>query len=317
MNRDWNAPDDAVVHMLLRDIGLQVMPVGSRYTGRDFAARIEPVDPAVTRVIVHGLNGASRTQSDRDDLADSACDFIKHCARGMLGRGRVVFEWLECPPSERRQGRTRTEDYGGQWFRLVDRPARWRGHQWVYPARTGTWDDRRQETRTIATSKVVVFRQSRRVRRRTRVMMDRLSMLGAASLPGVDLLSDGAMEQIRRVDVPAFTRSQGVSKARATRHIGWDARGAFREHITEYYWLHRRLVFEEMLLSLRETILASLNTALVRIGKELGFTAQLRLSGLPGPGDIEDARSKLRSGSASLHDVLAPFLDNDRRQQRT
>lgn len=61
-------------------------------------------------------------------------------------------------------------------------------------------------------------------------------------------------------DLSKFNRDQKMAVAEATKLIGWNARQIPDDvFITEYYYLHRFLLFERFKLEVRESILSTLN----------------------------------------------------------
>ena len=93
----------------------------------------------------------------------------------------------------------------------------------------------------------------------------------------------------------------------AVKPIGWNARGSYNGHVTSYYWIRLMLTFEKFKIELRHTILATLNDALKRIGKKLGFEAQIEISGLPVRVDVTDALRKLDLGEVPFTEVMKAF----------
>jgi hypothetical protein len=54
-------------------------------------------------------------------------------------------------------------------------------------------------------------------------------------------------------------------------------------------------------------MLSTLNDGLKRAGQQIGFAAQISISGLPTLQDVDDAGRKLDSGAAPFTEVMAPF----------
>jgi hypothetical protein len=127
---------------------------------------------------------------------------------------------------------------------------------------------------------------------------------------GMDL----ALESLRgggqtlAYDFLAHKHAEYAAVAEATKNIGWDARGSFREAQLEYYQLYRQLLFVQFVVRLRESILETLNKALDTASRVVMPLGQLRLEGLPTLVDAEDALRHLEAGDKSFKDILAPFL---------
>jgi hypothetical protein len=93
----------------------------------------------------------------------------------------------------------------------------------------------------------------------------------------------------------------------ATKLIGYNFRDYNMEHITEYYLWHRDLVFEKFKVTLRNSILATLNDGITRAGKELGFSSQIEIKGLPTEDDVAAAQEKLAVGDGTFEEILKTF----------
>lgn len=97
------------------------------------------------------------------------------------------------------------------------------------------------------------------------------------------------------------TEEQCLGKA--TKYIGWNARGTMDDVSLEYYRVYRHLKFEKSKAIIREHIICCVNEALSSIGKKLGFDAQLRVSGLLEPKDYDKYIDQISTGSLQLTDV--------------
>jgi hypothetical protein len=108
-------------------------------------------------------------------------------------------------------------------------------------------------------------------------------------------------------DFKTHMRSMDLALVEAVRPIGWNARGSYNNRVTSYYWIRLMLTFEKFKIELRHTMLATLNDTLKRIGKQLGFEAQIEIHGLPMRVDVKDALRKLDLGEVPFTEVMKAF----------
>lgn len=93
--------------------------------------------------------------------------------------------------------------------------------------------------------------------------------------------------------------------AGATREIGWDARGGFREDINSHYLVRREIRFGRHLATLRNLLTGHLNDALQKAGSTVGFQAEVQLQGAPDIGHYDAAERALNEGSKTFRDILS------------
>ena len=108
-------------------------------------------------------------------------------------------------------------------------------------------------------------------------------------------------------DAKEHIRAEKLALAAATRTIGWTGGETLSEIFLEYYTLHRRLVFERFVISLREPILETLNEMLDRVGPRFGARSRLQISGLPTLKDVETAMIEFAAGERTFNSVLDDF----------
>lgn len=135
----------------------------------------------------------------------------------------------------------------------------------------------------------------------------RRNMLRLAKL-GQNIVPDFAMEEMRvgndkRIfDFSIYRRSYEEWVARTTKHLGWTARGTFREGTTEFFRLLRHLRFRKLQSKLRVHILNELNAVLQIIGKKIGFKASITMDELSEPTSYDEKMHNLQDGKL-------PFMD--------
>lgn len=141
-------------------------------------------------------------------------------------------------------------------------------------------------------------------------MLKRLSVLGNQLVPEFILQEQFEGKQIP-FDSTTHIRTEKMALAEAVKIIGWNARGLFGEEILEYYWMYRELLFRKFVIELRESILATLNKGLKIAGQTVGFSAQIKIEGLPTIKEVTEAFEQLKRGDLSFEEIMKPFISGD------
>lgn len=108
-------------------------------------------------------------------------------------------------------------------------------------------------------------------------------------------------------DFQVHERAMMLALAEAGRPIGFGSRGMFNKHVATPYLIRMRLLHEKFLIELRQSLLDTLNDALERIGRRMGFDCELKVDGLPTDRDIEIALNQLDSGSLPLTKLMDAY----------
>lgn len=99
-----------------------------------------------------------------------------------------------------------------------------------------------------------------------------------------------------------------LALAQATRKSGWSARDLLRNEMTDVYLAQRILRFEAFKIEIRDSVVAQLNEIFTRVGIRLGFSGAISISGVPTRAQAEEAMQALQVGSASIANIIKPFL---------
>lgn len=91
--------------------------------------------------------------------------------------------------------------------------------------------------------------------------------------------------------------------ARASRNVGWSARGLFRENHLETFDIWRQITFLEFKVRMRDEIVQNLNELLERVGQVMNFQATIEVTNVPSLGDVEALRAGLESGTLGLSKI--------------
>lgn len=224
-------------------------------------------------------------------------------------------EWQFTPAYWKLRGRVLNANFklGNRFFRIKEY---FRSHRESFAAHrvllSGIFKPKMgvlSETIELTPDNIVIFEFPAYIRDDYRPMMSALYAQGEiTSMPNFVLPSMKGEIAPVPFDSNKFSRDQKMAVAEATKLIGWNAREVADDvFITEYYYLHRFLLFERFKLEVRESILSKLNEAIARTGKKLGFTGQIVVEGLPSLAVIEDAQQGLEQGDRKFNDIMKPF----------
>lgn len=160
----------------------------------------------------------------------------------------------------------------------------------------------------LSPDRVLRFEPPQSLRDKCGPMMESLAVLSTLIMPEF-VLQDAQRDKPRiPYDSSIHVRAHKLALAEAGKLIGWNSRGLFDDDALEFYLLHRQLKFHRFVIEMRGEILSKVNEALALAGKELAFSAQLKIEGLPTIRDVEVAEQKLAAGSCTFKEVLEPFL---------
>jgi len=284
-------------HMLIEDVCNQILPIDSHFGKGSYLPRIAPEDRMIEALICRGIAG----QRYERNIAYALHEFFRNCVQaiGVYGNASYEIVYSVKPGTSKPMG-----------FRFEPLSPVPHGRHGQYCQRI---------PRQIAKSKGVPSRMklpedivlvcNPRISLR---ITETLRCLATLSDPvSLDLALSKSGERRERVpyDWEAHRRSHSLAIASTCRDIGWEARNLFRNDILEYYSIHRKLKFARFVMELRDSILAMLNEGIARVGKELGFSAQIVLEGLPVLGDVEKAEGYLRTGERPFKEIYGILLN--------
>jgi len=288
--------DELYPHMLIEDVGLRVMPLGLRWTEREFAVELVPSSERFEELLSEALE-----PDGREGLTDSTCHFVRETAQLAMRYGRAIYELVHL----------RDEDDGVAAIEFAYVPPRsitLEGDDYLQrvPDELAAQWDVPTEIRGPA-SDLMIFEPPIKasVIRRTLVA---LAEVGRPELPGFvekEMLGEESVGYSSTEEI----RFKDLALAEVSRDLGWDMRTMFtgQETFLEYYTIVRRLRFERFLARFRSNLVDGLNTYLASIGEAIGESGQLVLRGLPTEADIDTAEASLKRGDQDFKDLLEPF----------
>ena len=285
--------------MLIQDTSVSIMPIGGRTANRPFRVFATPPDPRAEELI----SAALPRGGDRHDLGRAVCAFFRDCAQAVMSFGEVYYEIVYFSDNEA-SAPVRCELTMIQ-SGTVKR--RW-GHLIQYVPQTIANERSLPVRIQLPEERVVLFSLPTSVGVKLKRTMKALVIASRRVFPKFVLERTADESSSMPFDVTTYDRARKAAIAEATRSIGWNARGLLRDEALEYYWLYRQLSFEGFIIDLRNQILNTLNEAIQRIGRRLGFSVQLHVEGLPGLQELEAARAALKSGNGTFKEILDPFM---------
>jgi hypothetical protein len=283
--------DQMYPRMFIEDVTVGLMPIRGRSERRQFDACLLPRGQAAERAIAEALGGRHDW-----DLGPALCDFVRDCGQIIMAYGRAVYEIVYL---------SETAGAAPSAFRLESIRSRTvvrKGNGFVQRVPTSVAEEQGvPEELPLPSDRLLIFEPKVYADRKVGQVLESLGVLSASSIP--DFVFAERMQG--PFDFSVYHRSQKEAMAEATRAIGWNARRLLTDDLLEHYWMQRQLMFEEFKIQLRDEILASLSEGLERVGRILGFSGQLEVSGLPAAVDARRARTALMKGEGAFKDIMS------------
>ncbi len=282
--------------MLIEDIGLRVMPLGRRWTERDFSVELVPPSERFEGLIADGLK-----PEGYEGLTEGVCDFMRESAQIAMQYGRAIYEIVYLTDD---RGDVASLEFAYVPPNSIDEE----GDAFIQhvPQEISVGRELPAEIR-IARRDLMIFEPPLEPARIVRM----LEALAEVSRPDLPEFVQQEMQGEASVSYSATEgiRFQDLAVAEVSREIGWDARSGLtgKETFLEYYVVVRRLRFERFLARFRQSLLEQLNSYLSVIGEALGENGQLVITGMPTEADVDAAEDHLKRGDSDFGELLAPF----------
>lgn len=296
---DYN--ESHYTRMLIEDVSNGAMPYsGSKWS---ISARLDPHKAETEELVEEAIS----RNDYRRNFYEVIAEFVQECAAWMMSYGKAIYEIGYMYDSD-------DKPVSFTLLSVIPSSVKVEGDklkQYVPESVVGE-SELASDILELSPENFVMFELPAYMRDIYAPMMDALYALGTlTSMPDFVLSSmKGEMPPVP-YDLKKFSRDQKMAVAEATKLIGWNARQVPNDEFkTEYYDLHRFLLFERFKLEMRNSILLTLNYAIARAGKKLGFEGRIVVEGLPTLVDIQEAQKALAQGSKKFIDVINPFLAN-------
>jgi len=283
--------------MLIDDVRNSVMPFHD-HIRKPFTVTLSPPDQRAEDLIADAI----KRQDYGINLPDTLHSFMDLCASTLIANEEAYYEIAYFLDEEDKKVA----------FELTFIPAGTVIHdgnnmkQYV-PANIAQQRELPSQYLELAPERILIFTLPEYVRQGFNSMMDFLAGQSDVIVPGFYMDNLRNTQNKVPFDQEKFHRTQKMALYDATKLIGYNFRDYNMEHITEYYLWHRDLVFEKFKVTLRNSILATLNDGITRAGKELGFSSQIEIKGLPTEDDVAAAQEKLAVGDGTFEEILKTF----------
>jgi hypothetical protein len=294
-----NYEESHYTRMLIEDVSNGAMP----YSGSKWSvnARLDPSESEIEELVEEAIS----RNDYRRNFYEVIAEFAQECAAWMMTYGKAVYEIAYMYEDD-------NKPVAFTLFSVIPnsiKAEKGKLKQYV-PGSVVRESELPSDVIELTPENFITFELPPYMRSEYTPMMDALYAQGSlTSMP--DFVLSSMKGEIHPVpyDLKKFSRDQKMAVAEATKLIGWNARQAPNDEFkTEYYDLHRFLRFERFKLEVRNSILLTLNQAIARAGKKLGFECQIKVEGLPTLTDVQDAHKALAQGSKKFIDVINPFL---------
>jgi hypothetical protein len=239
-----------------------------------------------------------------DSLDWALREFMTSCSKTVLAFGQAVFEIA-------REVHEKTGEIRSIWLEEVRPYMRVLNRHYQYlPPHYGGGALPGEETGAVLPARRVKLDPDRLLVVRLRSAERRAV---SSTLRDLLWLSDpidhlGLGKAATTYDYGAHRTAEHAALAKATRRVGWWPPTLDGGIALEPYFVARRLRFLEFKITLRDTILSSVNRLLKVVAPALGFECEIRLRGLLTHGDIEGARALLDKGTPRLADLVEPLF---------
>lgn len=286
-------------HMFEEDIHLGIMPIGAQSTRHDFAITLVSSSAEVQELLMHGLPPYDH---EAHSLTEAVCSFVDEAAHmmGLLGRSfyEIVYmgKNLAHPTTFSLQQIQSKSVHGllGLYWQYVPRKVRTGEGGRLSPLI-------RLPNRDLM---ILSFPAALGGVRGHHKLMRGLSIIDKSFMPRF-LMDDMELhQQTPTYDSIIHKESLEIYLGKTTRRVGWNARSMQDDTCLEYYRIYRYVKFERSKALLREYILDRLNTTISKIGRKMGFKAQIQVQGLPSSKDLYSLFERLDKGEVQFSEAF-------------
>ena len=286
------------VRMLMDDIGVQALPYGPGASdgftvsiGEDDGAVAALIRNAIPAHVYHSGQGWNGLR-----------DYVQSAVHRLL-QGHLFIEIEYFRPSD-------TPEVKPVAFRMeILQPElirrRFGRYALLVPERSTSTEEPRRSAVLIRAENLVVARLPRALRRDLKRMLELLRMADN----DLDVMSDFTMGRHgpdTGFDIAEHQRGTQDIVLKGTRRIGWTGRGVLTNDLLDPEKAWRAIQFTRFVVELRNIALSALQEAVDRAGTEIGFAAQLEVSGVLQPLDLDRLEAALTEGTLPMSELLYP-----------
>lgn len=291
--------------MLIKDIHLGIMP-WQEYTANKVEALLEPESKDINELVVEALTSPSDYISG---LYESVRKFIDEAAHIIASVGEVFYEIVYFTE----EGEILLKGFQLHLLPIGIVEERRKVFRQHIPK--GVQKDRELEKDYVDIPKdlIIHIQMPKAIGGliEYKKLLEDLKIMSATHYPpdfAVKEIAEPGFESIFSLDY--FNRTNDLILAKETKKIGWFMRSWVvpNKRTTEFYSIYRFLKFNKFKALLRETIIDSLNDALIRIGKKMQFSAKITLTGITSSEEIETIISSFLNGEIEFSEVYKRIL---------
>lgn len=298
--RIGNPHGDFYTSMLIEDVSLWVAPVSPRRGGRAKVV-LEPSNRNAEQLLTQAL--ARDSEYHRQGLSESVYGFLRSCTQTLIGYSAAPFEIVHLSPPDGEQV------VGFELFSIFPPTLRERDGELVqYVPQRLAADGRLPPEIKLDAERLAVFSLPDPVREILSESIYALNAIGRSRSMDLAVQSFEAGSQRLSYDLQSHQYAEHLALAEATKRVGWDARGLFRQRQSEFHVVHRQLTFFRFVAQVRDSILGQLNDVLDKVSQVLAPIGHVRLEGLPTVGDADEAIRHLRAGNRRFKELLDQFM---------
>ncbi|MFC4628012.1 hypothetical protein ACFO6V_07200 [Promicromonospora alba] len=286
------------VRMLMDDIGMQALPYGPG-ASRGFSVSIGEDEEAVA-VLIRNAIPAHVYHSGHG--WDGLRDYVQSAVHRLL-QGHLFLEIEYFRPSDTPEAKPvafRIEILQPELIRH-----RFGRYALLVPERSTSTEEPHRSAVPIKAENLVVARLPRALRRDLKRMLELLRMADN----DLDVMSDFTMGRHgldTGFDFAEHQRGTQDIVLKGTRRIGWTGRGVLTDDLLDPERAWRAIQFARFVVELRNIALSALQETVDRAGAEIGFTAQLEVSGVLQPPDLDRLEAALTEGTLPMAELRYP-----------
>lgn len=294
-------------NMFNEDVNVMIMPYRN-YDERREAPLIQLSSP--NDLAEENINLAlSGSDYQRHNLEEAVTDFIRECASTIMHEGQAIYEIVHYTDEDTPEA---------SFSKLEQVPNRnikfFLGQPFQIIPKLGDFEDKEPRFKRITKDKLVMFRMPKLYRANHKAIRLQLDEVGKDAVQNLYIKTMEEADKQKRhtlshkVNVMDGYKFSDLAVLSATNSIGWNARDIPSKYFQEYFTLVRFLRFERFKLSLRNSILKTINANFARLVSNPTYDGKLQFQGLPTEEDIRQAEKALKEGSKGFKDIIAPFL---------
>lgn len=294
-------------HMLNQDVNVSIMP----YRNDDERQKSSIVQLSSPNDLIEEDISLALSGNDyhRHNLEEAVSDFIRECASTIMREGQAIYEIVHYKDKDTPEASfSKLEDVPNRNIKFL------LGQPYQILPKMKEFEDKQPRLKKITKDKLVIFRMPKPYRAYNKALQIQIDAVGKDGLQNLHIK---AMEEANKSKKNSLTHKINVidgykfsdlAVLSATNFIGWNARDVPSKYFQEYFTLVRLMRFERFKLSLRTSILNTINDNLTRLVSDLSCDIKLQFHTLPTVDDIESAEQDLRAGSGKFNDIVSPFL---------